>query len=70
MAALINKLFQKLRADAFWEELKPVNQIGLKMCCIGSGAQHQNVRSGVQYQNGFCKIVLRQQIEKRLVKLH
>ena len=26
----------------------------LKMCCIGSGAQHQHDRSGVQYQNSFC----------------
>ena len=36
------------------EEFKLVNQIGLKICCIGSGDQHQSVCSGVQYQNGFC----------------
>ena len=53
MDVFINKLFRKLQVDALWEELKPANQIGLKMCCIGSGAQHQNVRSGVQYQNGL-----------------
>ena len=45
------------------EEFKLVNQIGLKICCIGSGDQHQSVCLGiqyqsvclgVQYQNGFC----------------
>ena len=43
--------------DAFWEELKPDNQIGKKMRCFGSGDKHKNVSSGVQNQNGFCNCV-------------
>ena len=34
--------------DLFWEEPKLVNQFGLKMYCVGSGAPHHNIWSGVQ----------------------